>query len=212
MSNIQEVLRASDYLVLDDIFSDETYTLLKNYFSNCSWDFISETNLHEYRKDATQEELLQDYGFTNVITTPDGTHEPTIHKAFEDKVSEYFAVDDVKRIKAGLFTPSESEIVHYPHVDSPAVHWTALFYFSTEKGAGETYIYNQKWDAYKHKTPHEQYDNTKDKFEVLEKIEAKENRVVFFKGDVYHSSSRPRTIYKRIAVNVNFVGTPLAVT
>ena len=71
---------------------------------------------------------------------------------------------------------------------------------------GETYIYNQ------HKTPHEQYDNTKDKFEVLEKIEAKENRVVFFKGDVYHSSSRPRTIYKRIAVNVNFVGTPLAVT
>ena len=210
MSNIQEVLGTSDYLVLDDIFNDETYTLLKNYFSNCKWHFTSETNLHEFRKDATKEELLQDYGFINVITVPEGTHEPTIHTAFEDKILQYFKDVEILRIKAGLFTPSESEIVHYPHIDSPEPHWTALFYFSTEKDAGETHIYNQKYDPYKYKSFDVQYEITKDKFEVLEKVEAKENRVLFFKGNVYHSSSRPRTVYKRIAVNVNFIGTPLA--
>ena len=44
--------------------------------------------------------------------------------------------------------------------------------------------------------------------QVIDKIEAKENRVLFFKGNVFHSSSSPKTIFKRIAVNINFMGFP----
>ena len=212
MSEIPEVLRASDFLVLDQAFPNDIYGFLKDTFNTCEWKYHAETNYHALTKDATKEELLQDYGFTTMISDPDSIYNPAVHNAFENSVKEYFNLDKVLRIKAGLFVPSESEVVHYPHVDSSQPHWTALYYFSSEKDAGHTYIYNQKFDPFLYKDPFVQYDATKDKFDVLKKIEAKENRVVFFKGNVYHSSSRPRTVFKRIAVNVNFVGTPLAAT
>jgi len=209
MSEISQVLRASDYLVVDNAFPEEVYNYIKTHFEHKPRKYSPETNFHELRKDVTKEHLLQDYGFTNIITGPDGSDWQEGHDAFETCIKQYFDVEKIWRIKAGLFTPAESEFVHWPHVDIHDVHWTALFYFSTEKDHGQTYIWNQKFDPYIWKNPYEQYDATKDKFEALEKVETKENRVLFFKGNVFHSSSRPRTVFKRIAVNVNFRGVPL---
>jgi len=207
MSNISKALEVSDYLVVDDIFSEDNYKIIKDFFNKTTWVHTPETNDHS-KMNATREELLQDYGFTRLLYSNNQSDDPMIAQMFLDNVKQVFDVHHLDRIKAGLFTPSESEILHWPHVDNALPHWTALYYFSTEEDAGHTYIYNQKFDPYMYKNPYEQWLQTKDKFEVQEKIQTKENRVVFFKGNVYHASSRPRNVFKRIAVNVNFFGHP----
>jgi len=210
MSKVLQDLSSNDYVVIDNVFSKEDYNILKKYFNDCEWSFLNETNTHsEY--DLTEQEKLQDFGLVNVITVYGSTKDGLIEKAFSDNVKKFFELDSIDRIKAGLFPPAESEIIHQPHTDLTEPHWTGLYYFSTEKNAGHTYIYNQRFDPFRYKNANEQLRATKDNFEIETKIEAKENRVVFFKGDVFHSSSRPRTIFKRIAINVNFRGRPLSV-
>ncbi len=207
---MDQSLKEHDYIVVEDVFSKDNYNLLKEYFETCEWNFTNETNDHKFNN-LTKEQALQDYGLVNLVQMYDQSKNSVVAKIFADNIKNFFSLDKVQRIKAGLFTPSESEIIHWPHVDMEKPHWTGLYYFSTEKDAGHTYIYNQRWDAYKYKNANEQWSLTKDDFEIEAKIEAKENRAVFFKGDVYHSSSRPRTIFKRIAINVNFEGQPLSV-
>lgn len=118
-------------------------------------------------------------------------------------IEKYFDVRQIIRIRAGLLLPKETEIVHGAHVDIFGPHHTALFYFCTEEGAGQTYLYGPPYDPY---TSTEQINPSN--LQVIDKIEARENRALFFNGNVFHSSSTPKTIYKRIAVNINFLGTP----
>lgn len=203
-------LREHDYVVIDNVLSKEHYGLLKEYFETCEWSFTNETNDHKYT-DLTREQALQDYGLVNIVQMYGQSKNTVVTKIFTENIQKYFSLDKIERIKAGLFPPAESEIIHYPHVDIEKPHWTGLYYFSTEKDAGHTYIYDQKWDAYRYKDANEQWRLTQHNFRIADKIEAKENRVVFFRGDVFHASSRPRNIFKRIAINVNFEGRPLSV-
>lgn len=211
MSKVLQDLSSNDYVVIDDVFNKKDYNTLKEYFNKCEWTFMPESNIHAGHKDLTQKEKLQDYGFVNLISGYGQTKDKLVENIFTDNIKTFFKLDNLSRIKAGLFTPAESEILHMPHVDYAEAHWTALYYFSSEKKAGHTYIYNQRFDPYRYKDPNVQLREKLDSFEVETKVEAKENRALIFKGDVYHSSSRPRTIFKRIAINVNFQGQPLSV-
>ena len=211
MSKVLQDLSNNDYVVVDNVFSEEDYNTLKKYFNECDWKFLPASNHHAGHKKLTKEEELQDYGFVNLISGGGQTKDSLIEKTFIDNIKTFFNVYKLNRIKAGLFTPAESEIIHMPHIDYLEPHWTGLYYFSTEKNAGHTYVYDQRFDPYRYKDANEQLRATIDNFEVETKIEAKENRALFFKGNVYHSSSRPRSIFKRIAINVNFFGSPLNV-
>ena len=124
----------------------------------------------------------------------------------DSSIQRYFHMLKTLRVRTGLLVPVGHKKVHAPHIDLLDPHWTALIYFSSEKGSGQTYLYDELYDPYLYSTPEKQWEGRQ--LPIAEMVEAKENRVVFFRGDMYHSSSAPETILKRIAMNINFTGHP----
>lgn len=191
------------YIVIDNFFDRVTYLTLKSYVINeLDWlplDNVATSNdskfLHHGLSGIIFDSSLKEKKSNNLVVS-----------LFAGNIEKYFHIDDLIRIRAGLQLPIGKELVHTPHCDFGTPHWTALFYFSTERNSGETYIYNEYFDPYKYRDVNDQRDKLKDKFTVLDKIEAVENRVLIFRGDVYHSSSAPQKINRRYAVNVNFKG------
>lgn len=198
--------RENRYAVIDDFFSIGEYLAIKNYLEGVSWDFTPGIAGEFAKKDPANS------GFAHLIYGHDHKDDnPTISTMIGFSLSRYFKINQMWRIRAGLLIPVGKKWVHDPHVDKQEPHWTALMYFSSEKGAGHTYIFDELYDPYLYDNVPAQVKARKDKMKVLDKVEAKENRVVFMRGDVFHSSSAPETIVKRMAINVNFLGVPLDV-
>lgn len=195
------------YGIVENALNPDDYNNIKNYLNNLGWEFITDTSGIEQDADKT----IYKSSLAKILFSEDRyASNEMVHvcQPFLNCISKYFDLQKVVRTRAGLFYPQEKEVIHGPHVDFAYPHHTALFYFSTEKEAGHTYIYDEVFDPYSYKTLSQQYERKKDTMEVIDKIEAKENRVLFFKGNVFHSSSSPKTVYKRIAVNINFIGSP----
>lgn len=173
------------YCVVDDWFAPSEYAVLKHYLTDpeLGWNYLPSAAT----MNASPDKLLH-HGFAKEIY-PTDTPNTVLINLLTYKLSTVFNIDSLIRIRAGLQLPVGKRIIHDPHVDFLEEHYTALFYFSSEIDAGHTYIYDKASDM-----------------NVLDKIEPRENRVLLFKGDVYHSSSAPEKVFKRIAVNVNFKG------
>ena len=198
------------YSIVENALEPEYYDNIKAYLNNTHWKPITSTaGKFSSEKDIIEsvyKSSLAKLFFTKGRFTED--HYLGMCQPFINCINKYFDIKQIERIRAGLMFPQKKEVIHGPHVDSEYPHHTALFYFCTEKGAGHTYVFDEVFDPYLYNTVAEQYDHKKDTMQVLDKIEAKENRVLFFKGNVFHSSSSPKTIFKRIAVNINFIGFP----
>ena len=198
--------RENRYAVIDDFFSIGEYLAIKNYLEGVTWGFTPNVAGEFAKKDPANS------GFSHIIYGHNGQDDnPTISCMIGQSLSKYFKINLMWRIRAGLLIPVGKKWVHDPHVDKNEPHWTALMYFSSEKGTGHTYIYDELFDPYLYEGVPAQVAARRDKMKVLAKVEAKENRVVFMRGDVFHSSSAPETIIKRLAINVNFVGVLLDV-
>lgn len=192
------------YAVVDNFFDTVTYLTLKSYILN-------ELDFHILDNVATaDEEVFLHHGLAGMLYDPEKNvnTDNLVTSLFVGNIERYFKLDDVIRIRAGLQLPIGKELVHTPHCDFGFPHWTALIYFSTERGSGETYIYDEYFDPYTYRDVNDQRAKRSDKFKVLDKIEAVENRVLIFRGDVFHASSAPQKIKRRYAVNINFKGTP----
>ena len=197
------------YSIVDDALDIDDYKKLKVHIQNNSWKFLTNTAGSKVKID---EDSLYKSSFYQILHSDKNMGEEKkkpidqICVPFVNCITKFFHLEQVIRIRAGLTLPQERTIVHGPHTDFDSPHHTALFYFCTEKDAGETYIYDQKYDPYIYKKWDDQLDATKDTIKVLDKVEAKENRCLFFNGNVVHSSTSPQSIYQRIAVNINFTG------
>lgn len=185
------------YCVVDDWFAPSEYAVLKHYLTDpkLGWCYTPSS----VKMESSSDKLLH-HGFAKQIYPSDNPNAVLIN-LLTHKLSTVFNVDSLIRIRAGLQLPVGKRIIHDPHVDFFGDHYTALFYFSSEIDAGHTYIY----DKTASKDSKELIKASE--MNVLDKIEPKENRMLLFRGDVYHSSSAPEKVFKRIAVNVNFKGT-----
>lgn len=194
------------YFVVDNFFSPTEYKALKNFLTNPNFDWGYLANV-EYGEDAFNQKQILNYGFTSSLYDSGKgkpfNRNPVVNDLFFLNVQRFFHVTNILRVRVGLQTPLGKKYVHAPHVDFLEPHYTALFYFSTERGSGETHIYDMCHDPYKYDTQAPPTD-----MKSIDTVEAVENRVLFFRGDVYHSSSAPEKIKRRIAVNVNFEGRP----
>jgi len=93
-------------------------------------------------------------------------------------------IEDIIRIRVGMFLKNQSPGDHLPHVDYKFPHTTLLYYVNDSDGP--TKIYN-------------------DQRRVIKEVKPKKGRVLIFDGNYYHSSSGPVKSARRIAINFNFL-------
>jgi hypothetical protein len=89
--------------------------------------------------------------------------------------------------------PPHRDINHLPQTYLKENTWQVVYYVNDSDG--ETIIYNEKEDL-----------NNIDDYTIKEKIDFKKGRIVFFKGDLFHSASIPSKKYsKRVVINYNLI-------
>jgi len=109
-------------------------------------------------------------------------------------------VDRIIRIRLGLLTPTTETIVHTPHVDFEEPHNSALLYINDSDG--DTIFYEERYER--------SWKDNRSKpqeleFKISDKVSPKANRLVWFDGYQYHSSSTPTKHTKRLVMNINYV-------
>lgn len=195
------------YVVIDDFLSESEYRIVKEKVDNSDYRFqecISGTS--------TDNNPLLDCGWYKHWFRDNTDKEPFMTQIIGHNLSRYFNIQELLRIRLGLFTPigTDEPMVHGPHIDYPFPHWTALLYTCTEEDAGHTYLWDHYHDPYVYPSD-VGYVSTKPEELSLDKavkVAPRDNRVIFFRGNMFHASSTPVSIVKRTAININFIGYP----
>lgn len=112
----------------------------------------------------------------------------------------YIPVQEIVRIRIGLLTATTDEIIHKPHIDFEKPHNSALLYINDTDG--DTIFYDQFYDT--GITDRASYEKNTE-FTIKERVAPVSNRLVWFDGHQYHSSSTPQKHSKRLVVNINYV-------
>ena len=88
------------------------------------------------------------------------------------------------RIKSNFQISNTFEIrENPPHIDSDEYEHNVCLYYVNDSD-GDTVLYNE--------------DGTE-----MERISPKKGRALFFRGDIYHTSSRPKDFRTRLVINMN---------
>lgn len=196
------------YFVIDDFFSASEYFMLKDRVLNQDWQFVP-TIAGDIFADQHGGHRVDHSGFGQtwyVVNKPEKNKNEDLFPIIRHKLHEQFEVDEVYRIRCGLHVPVGRTIVNDAHVDMVEPHWTGLIYFCTEADAGYTYLYDEYYDPCLYPDTISQIKGRE--LKVLDKIAPKENRIVFFRGDMYHSGGPPEKILRRCVMNINFLGWP----
>lgn len=116
-------------------------------------------------------------------------------------------VNDVFRVRIGLLQRAYPDDLPWnnEHVDSPAPHYTAVYYVNDTDGP--TYIFDQKITDVPHKNKTEdqvlKYVNSTE-FTVAHANTPKKGSCVMFDGQRFHASSKPREHANRIVIAFNW--------
>ena len=111
-------------------------------------------------------------------------------------------IEKLLRIRLGLITVTHQNIIHTPHIDFPYEHKTGLLYFNSCDG--DTILYNEKYNPNTDKKTHDQIVRRKYN-EIITTFTPEENKLVIFDGLLYHCSSSPTTVDRRIVMNFNYI-------
>lgn len=203
------MLKDKPFVVIDDYFSPTEYALIKRRVETSELTFVP----HVSGVSTESKDILHDSGFASQWYCPEDKRNeyPFITELLHTKINQDFDVKNLMRIRLGVFIPSGSDLqVHDPHIDSRIPHYTGLLYTCTEVGAGHTHLWNEFYDPYLYTSIEENIAELGDKLSLDKaiKVEPKENRIIFFRGNMFHASSKPKGILRRTAININFEGVP----
>ena len=200
---VKELIKKK-FLVFDNIISKTYLTKLVDNIFDYNWKFCSNLTYGN-------EEIyvnLQDfeYGFNAVLTTEQIYFIlPLILETCDLSNIEISNLNQISRITPRLQTMlSSNNAINDIHTDKEKNHYVIIFY--PHNIDGDTILYNQttsdlNFSKYENMNFKEKKEATKN-FTILEKITPKENRVVVFNGNRYHSSSSPSK-GPRCIININ---------
>lgn len=218
--SINDRILNGDVLIIDDVLPKSFYNMIRKtlHSEGFSWHVASETAL------VTDVSIS---GFDNGVSFAknlyrfdgNGMYEETSKEASLLIAALMTATDAAQvmmnrlfRIRAGLIANTAHKYkFHYPHVDGTFENIAAVMYFSDCDAPIR--IYNEVYDNSFDKLGSDRSDSTmicldkKYNFKLTTKTEVpcRENRIVFFNGRAYHSSSIPTDTTQRIAINYNFI-------
>jgi hypothetical protein len=113
-------------------------------------------------------------------------------------------VDRILRVRLGLHSISPESFVGGPHVDLDYPHMVALIYLTDSDG--DTVIYNEKYNPGVGQNTYEYFEKSlQGRVTVQARSTPEENKMIWFDGGYYHSSSSPTTVPKRIVMNINYL-------
>ena len=181
------------YLVFDNVIS-KTYLkqLIDNVF-DYDWKFSSNLTYGNGKENVNSQDF--EYGF-NGFLTEEQLHFilPLIFKICDLSNIEILNKNQVSRITPRLQTMlSSNNEINDIHIDKEQNHYVVIFY--PHNIDGDTILYNQtildlSHSKFNKMNVEEKKEATKN-FTILKKITPKENRVVVFNGNRYHTSSSP---------------------
>ena len=183
--------------VIDNFLPKELFDALKESVNseNHPWFFVPQIS------SVDDEDYKKHYGFScNVVKyDPPFKYErlpcTSLIYTLHQKIKDEFGFKEVIRCRLDMTTyRGEDEITFGPHIDMFGEDQTSIFYL-TECNA-PTVLYNERTQ-----------DGVIDleNLTVLEKVDAKENRVVIFEGDRIHSGMCATDVSRRILINTNFI-------
>ena len=112
-------------------------------------------------------------------------------------------IDKLLRIRIGCIPFSEKRVVHYPHTDYSFDHMTGIIYLNDTDG--ETIFYQERFDPSVCESSKDYFfEHLKGVVNIEQTSHCTENKMVWFNGNQYHSSSTPSNTFRRIAINFNY--------
>jgi len=170
----------NDYQIFDDWLPEQNQNKLTSLFSNLPWYFRETTCEKEAGEDHEEYYLFEHWFIYDGKSDSHWTKAIDLH-LFQNIPNE----KGISRCKANMtFNYGKITKPNLPHIDDPLPHYVGLYY--VDDSDGDTILYN------------------KDKSEMV-RVSPKKGRMVFFKGDILHSSSHPYKYKKRTNININFI-------
>jgi hypothetical protein len=180
------------FQVFDDIIPKENQdaienTLLSSYFP---WYYnngtVDEESISDHKK--LNPTFKVDFQLTHRIVWQ-GQIESDFFHVINDELLAPLEYDGrhVRRVKCNMQVNNNYEVKETgPHVDIDEPHYVGLYYVSDSDG--DTVLYND--------------DMTK-----MARVSPKKGRMVFFRGDIMHTSSTPKEYRLRPVININLKNT-----
>ena len=192
---LKEII-GKDYIVIDDAIPRILFNKLKTFTESGDfpWYFTEYTAVEGLDDSYSFSHVSKSYDFINSMTYP--LCESALY-AGVSKVDN-LNVSDIGRCRIGMFIKKKEKTINTPHIDDHLnSHVVALLYLNDSNG--ETYLHKEKYDGSNLYTAIDNIDMN----ESI-KIECKENRMILFDGNIFHSSSNQTDVTRRIAINYNF--------
>ena len=170
--------------VIDNVIGKNYQNLIEENFSNhkIAWYFAE--NITKQTSD------IPSSGFSHTIFKDSNPTGPFFNLVLPilleslDKYQEGLEIKDLYRIRAAMFVKNQADTLHNaPHIDHTFKHYTMIYYILDSDGA--TRIFSEG--------------------KVIDEVEHKKGRAVFFSGDTYHASATPKKYPKRMVINYNFL-------
>jgi hypothetical protein len=178
-----------NYIVIDDILTEERAEEFYNSLDNIKWDSIpyggsqqefawKEGTVCEY----PQHHYLIDYDKYYEEFVRDMMQNETVKTIIADR--EYHGFGKINKVSAPPNVEWNEGLHGSPHIDAGVPGLLTGIYYIND-ASGDTILFNEKWDAEENKMPEE--------LTVLTKIQPKKNRLVLFDGFTWHSAGVPKS-------------------
>ena len=184
----------------DDFLGPQEFKYIQDSISGISW---------YYREDIVfGQENGTCFGFYREIFDHRGVHVSGLYEMSVMLTTKLLdqtnlKLDQLRRIRLGMFTKYSKPVQHDAHVDYEDPHYTALFYLNTNNGHTSLYekvkTADEPW--FQDRSP--SAEELGKEYQVLPKA----NKMILFDGLRYHNSSTQTNDNLRIVMNINFTAT-----
>jgi hypothetical protein len=187
------------FTIIDNFLSLRHFSKLKEVIES------SEFSWH-YRKDITWPDnpnnSLYSFGFDHILIENYQVYNSNICNILTGFYCELLDVTECSKIsksRVDMVTYCPEKTQHTIHVDEYFPHIASIFYF-TDSDA-ETILYDHQCFSFDQYLEYINFDELK----IIQEIQPKENRLLFFDGSILHTGKSPSKYKNRIIINTDLV-------
>lgn len=186
--------------VIDDFLSPSYFNLIEKIcLTELEWKYT------ENITDSLSSDNLSKFGFSFPIHSESGHMMSTftcVSSGLLHTIMDQVQGKTLLRSRCDMTVCTSKKTMHIPHVDfeDPYVPNITTIFYITDNEDAETVIFDKKIRSSEDKRKLDLSD-----LKIVEKIDPKRNRLLFFDGDQLHTGHSPSKENRRILINSNFI-------